>query len=196
MSSRNLEVIAFSHVGFAVRSVEDFRSSWGAALGISEWLVHREEIPDGLRLHGELIGPVAANVAYGRCGGVVLELIETYEGRTHHLEHIESRGAGLHHLGFWVRDLAAELEKIDQLGLEVVMAPPSSPVPLTGRPVSAVLPDASRVPEALESASGMVPLVSFLDTILGNAHFALELMDARFAPYYQGLNTFEPTATG
>jgi len=41
-------------------------------------------------------------------GGVVLELIETREGRTHHLEHIETRGAGLHHLGFWVRDLAAD----------------------------------------------------------------------------------------
>jgi catechol 2,3-dioxygenase-like lactoylglutathione lyase family enzyme len=189
---QSLELLSFSHVGLAVRSVEEFRRTWGDALGVTDWIVHREDIPEGLRLHGEATGAISANVAFGKCGGVALELIETLSGRTHHRDHIDSRGAGLHHLAFWVRDLAKELEKIDPLGLEVVMAPPQAPGSLAGMPVSVTLPGGAGLPDTAAKAAQDNPLVVFLDMLTADAHFALELLDSRFASLYPGVNTFDP----
>ena len=131
-------------------------------------------------------GPSAEEVAFAKCGGLVFELIETQSGWTHHSDHIEAHGPGLHHVGFWVPEFAAELEKISALGLEVVMAPPDAPAPLAGRPVSAVvsetdkLPDLDRPPPLRRSSPSLIPRVE-------NTHFALELLDINFAVDYQGL---------
>jgi hypothetical protein len=118
-------------------------------------------------------------------------LIETRVGRTHHSEHIKKHGPGLHHVAFWVRDVASELKKVSALGLEVVMAPLDAPAPLAGRPVSAVISHEDRLPD-LSNVAANAPVVAFLDTIRGDTHFALELLDLKFASDYRGLNTFEP----
>jgi Glyoxalase/Bleomycin resistance protein/Dioxygenase superfamily len=186
-----IDIVAFSHLGFAVASIQEFRDTWGNALGMADWLVHHESIESGFQLHGEPTGPVSAEVAFAKCGGLVFELIETQSGRTHHSDHIEAHGPGLHHVGFWVRNLAAELEKVSALGLEVVMAPPDAPAPLAGRPVSAVVSETDKLPD-LGPTAAAAPLVAFFDTTRGNTHFALELLDINFAIDYQGLNTFDP----
>jgi len=176
----NLDILAFSHIGFAVRSIEEFQATWGRTLGISEWGVHDEEASGGIQLHGTDTGLLKVRVAFARLAGTSLELIETREGRTHHLEHLERSGSGLHHIAFWVRDLPTELAKIEDLGLEIVFSPASLRPGLRDRPVSAVMTsstDAFQIPK----------IFAFLDTLQGDKHFTLELLDARFAADYRKL---------
>jgi catechol 2,3-dioxygenase-like lactoylglutathione lyase family enzyme len=122
-------------------------------------------------------------------GGTSLELIETQVGSTHHREHVDSRGAGLHHIAFWVHDLATELAKIDRLGLELVMSPSSLHPALRGRPVSAFL--------GVGRGSVAIPeFFAFLDSVEETAHFGLELLDAKFAADYRALNGDAPFYPG
>jgi catechol 2,3-dioxygenase-like lactoylglutathione lyase family enzyme len=188
--TESLEIVGFSHIGFAVASIEEFRETWGAALGIKDWSIHDEAASGGINLHGHDSGELEVRVAYARLGGTPLELIETRLGRTHHLEHLERRGAGLHHIAFWVSDLRTELRKVDSLGLEIVMAPASLQAGLGNRHVSAVVTGA-------DAGSVPVPEVfAFLDLGRGQTHFALELLDARFAADYQRLNGNMPLIPG
>ena len=178
--SRPLDILAFSHIGFAVDSVEEFAETWGAAMGIPTWHTYEAAASGGIQLHGSETGPVVVQVAFARLGGTSLELIETKVGRTHHREHLERRGSGLHHIAFWVRDLATELAKAPSLGLEIVTSPSQLRPELRDRPVSAVVhhPTTVAIPQYF----------AFLDTIQGRSHFGLELLDAKFAEDYRALN--------
>ena len=185
----NLDILAFSHIGFAVRSIAAFQATWGRTLGISEWVVHEESAPGGIQLHGSDAGPLAVRVAFARLAGTSLELIETSQGRTHHLEHLERSGSGLHHIAFWVRDLPTELAKVGDLGLEIVMSPSSLRPELRDRPVSATV-------GAPADAIDIPRFFAFLDTTEGDRHFTLELLDAKFADDYRKLNGSAPYYPG
>ena len=183
-----LDILAFSHIGFAVESVAEFAETWGAALGIPTWHTYEAASSGGIQLHGSDSGPVVVQVAFARLGGTSLELIETKVGRTHHREHVEGRGAGLHHIAFWVRDLATELAKAPSLGLEVVTSPSRLRPELRDRPVSAIVQDPGTV--------GIPEYFAFLDTVRGSSHFGLELLDAKFAEDYRAMNGPHPYYPG
>ena len=183
-----LDILAFSHIGFAVESVAEFAETWGAALGSPTWPTYEAASSGGIQLHGSDSGPVVVQVAFARLGGTSLELIETKVGRTHHREHVERRGAGLHHIAFWVRDLATELAKAPSLGLEVVTSPSRLHPELRDRPVSAIVQDPGAV--------GIPDYFAFLDTIRGSSHFGLELLDAKFAEDYRAMNGPHPYYPG
>ncbi len=183
-----LDILGFSHIGFAVESVEEFAETWGAALGIPTWHTYEAASSGGIQLHGSDSGPVVVQVAFARLGGTSLELIQTKVGRTHHREHVERRGAGLHHIAFWVRDLATELAKAPSLGLEVVTSPSRLRPELRDRPVSAIVQEPGSV--------GIPDYFAFLDTVRGSSHFGLELLDAKFAEDYRAMNGPHPYYPG
>jgi len=184
-----IQVIGFSHIGFTVSSVETFAATWGKALGISYWKIHDESAPGGIQLHGEVTGPLEVRVAFAKLGGTSLELIETRRGRTHHSEHLQRFGAGLHHVAFWVQDLKAELAKTQDLGLEVVMSPTALRDELRNRVVSATVRASHSKSERPASSEPAVPeFFAFLQTMPRNTNFALELLDAKFAEDYRALN--------
>jgi catechol 2,3-dioxygenase-like lactoylglutathione lyase family enzyme len=177
---RALDIIGFSHIGFAVESVEEFAATWGAALGIQDWHTFEAASAGGIQLHGSETGPVVVQVGFARVGGTSFELIETKVGRTHQREFFAQGGSGLHHVAFWVRDLATELAKAPSLGLEIVFSPSQLRPELRERPVSAIIhdPAAVAIPEYW----------AYLDTKAGRSHFGLELLDAKFAEDYRALN--------
>ncbi|MEM3467045.1 MAG: VOC family protein [Candidatus Jordarchaeales archaeon] len=52
-------------------------------------------------------------------GGVQLELIQVVEGESIHSRFIRERGEGLHHLGFFVKDLESAVRKFEEKGFNV-----------------------------------------------------------------------------
>ena len=68
--------------------------------------------------------PIKARLAFATLGNVELELIQILEGDSVHLEFLRQHGEGLHHLGFFVRDIQAKLEQAKAMGFEVLQMDP------------------------------------------------------------------------
>jgi catechol 2,3-dioxygenase-like lactoylglutathione lyase family enzyme len=191
------DVLEFSHIGFVVASIDEFRASWGAVLGADHWQCREATLaPGSVQLHGDLVTrPARTRVGYARIGGLPVELIEPGDGPSRAAEWLAAHGAGLHHLAMWVRDLPAELERL--AGQAEVSYSPAALVPaLASRPVAAaVTAAAERVSETV--AVPRPPFWAYLEPLAGQPLYCtLELLDARFArdyreyygdaPYYPG----------
>jgi catechol 2,3-dioxygenase-like lactoylglutathione lyase family enzyme len=59
-------------------------------------------------------------LAVNRTGPVEVELIEVLEGHTTHSEHLDTHGAGLHHVRFRVSGLDDRLEELAGAGFEPI----------------------------------------------------------------------------
>ena len=92
-----LGIVGFSHVGFAVPSIEGFADTWGSVLGVDHWSTHEESAEDGVFVEGAMPEPLHVRVAFARVGGLAIELIETIEGQTCHSRASERFAPGLHH---------------------------------------------------------------------------------------------------
>ena len=67
---------------------------------------------------------IKARLAFATLGNVELELIQILEGDSVHLEFLREHGEGLHHLGFFVKDIQAKLEQAKAMGFEVLHMDP------------------------------------------------------------------------
>ncbi len=53
---------------------------------------------------------------------VEFELIQPLSGETIYDEFLEARGEGIHHLGFFVQDIRARVEAMQQMGIAVLQS--------------------------------------------------------------------------
>ncbi|TXK40327.1 VOC family protein [Nonomuraea sp. C10] len=171
----DLGLLGLCHVGIAVPSVAEFTRTWGTLLGVSDWLVTEIDQPAGLlQLHGERQGPSRSRIAMARLADTAIELVEPLEGRTRTSAWLETRGPGIHHLAFWVRDLDHAVAALaDHADVTYSPAARLRPGP-AGTPVSAVARGSGPLPVDpgfwlySESRDAQVP-------------WCLELLDARRA---------------
>jgi len=182
------DVLAFSHIGFVVESIDDFRSSWGSLLGLDEWLVRDVGQPGGrVQLHGEIVGePTRSRVAFTKFRGTSIELIEPLDGRSGAAEWLSSNGGGIQHIGVWVRDLPVELERLAG-EIEVTYSSTTLRPGLAARPVAATV--------ATAEAPVRPPFWAYVEPLTGNTRWSLELLDAKFAADYHayyGDNAYYP----
>jgi hypothetical protein len=95
------------HVGMvvedAVKTAAEYQSMLG---GDYETFEYVKPPPGPLAPHLE---PSRLVIAYGRFGGMTIEVIQVLEGNGIHAEFVRERGFGVQHLGFWVADLAEAL---------------------------------------------------------------------------------------
>ncbi|GGO82758.1 VOC family protein [Nonomuraea cavernae] len=165
------------HIGFAVRDIEEFQRSWGAVLGIDDWLVREVNQPDGLlQLHGEILGPASSRVAFARLADTAIELVEPHDGRTRTSAWLDEHGPGIHHLAFWVDDLDLAVAALGD-SAEVTYSP-AGRRPGTAPRVSAVLRGHGTPPHAPEPAPGFW---AYTEARAARVPWCLELLDARRA---------------
>jgi Glyoxalase/Bleomycin resistance protein/Dioxygenase superfamily len=173
-----IDVLAFSHLGLVVTSIDEFRASWGALLGIEDWhLVEVSQDPGRVQLHGELIEqPSRSRVAMAKFRGTALELIEPIDGLSGGADWLRKKGAGLQHIAVWVRDLPAVLADIGG-GAQVTYSPAVLHPMLASRPVAA----------SVTSGEAQVrpPFWAYVQPLTATASWTLELLDARFAATYR-----------
>jgi hypothetical protein len=176
---RALDVLGFSHIGFVVESIDEFRVTWGALLGVEDWLVRDVAQPAGrVQLHGELIEqPSSSRVAFARLRGTAIELIEPIEGQSRAAEWLRVNGAGMQHIAMWVRDLPTELEHLDgevDISYSTAVLHPA----LAGRPVAATM-------TASDEAPVRPPFWAYVEPLASQVRWTLELLDAKFAAAYR-----------
>ena len=96
-----------AHVGVAVRSLEPAIERWTKGLGFT----HE---------HTETIESMGLRLAFLRSGDAVVELLEPTRSDSAVAGFLEKRGEGIHHLSFFVDDMAAALARAETAGLELI----------------------------------------------------------------------------
>jgi catechol 2,3-dioxygenase-like lactoylglutathione lyase family enzyme len=184
-----IDVLAFSHIGFVVDSIDGFRATWGRLLGLEAWLVRDVGQPAGqVQLHGELVDqPSRSRVAFTKFRGTAIELVEPVEGKSRAAEWLRENGAGMQHIGVWVRDLPAELKRLGG-HVEVTYSAAVLHPALASRPVAATL--------SAGDAPVRPPFWAYLEPLASGICWALELLDAQFADDYRALYGDKPYYPG
>ena len=105
---------------FVVADLDAAMHAFTATLGCPRWAT----LPGGslpYRLRGRDV-ECTLRIGFARSGYQQIELIQPVAGNGIHVEFLAGHGAGAHHLGFLVEDLAAELSVARTAGLADVMS--------------------------------------------------------------------------
>jgi catechol 2,3-dioxygenase-like lactoylglutathione lyase family enzyme len=108
------------HLGFVVHDLDAVADRYARMLGVERWRRHDLEVArvpwDPRSTDARL------SVAFGRAAGMTFELIQVREGRTAHLDFLETRGEGVQHIGFWAPDVRAAVQQAVSQGGRVTLA--------------------------------------------------------------------------
>ncbi len=112
----------YHHVGVVVRDIEktiEYLQAIGmGTFGMPDGSSYIEESFEGM-LHGR---PAIwkLRISNARVGNSELELLEPCGGESALQEFLDSHGEGLHHIGYLVDDVPAEMVKMAEYGIEVL----------------------------------------------------------------------------
>ena len=108
-----------SQVGIVVRDIEETAAFYCSTFGIGPFSIVPEVKFEGVILRGQ---PTNARirVAFAQSGPIQIELIQPLEGENIYTEFLESKGEGLHHLGFQVDEFDGMLAEFKSRGIEPV----------------------------------------------------------------------------
>jgi methylmalonyl-CoA/ethylmalonyl-CoA epimerase len=105
-----------------VRDLDRAMAQW-SALGIGPWRVHDlgPNWVSEMTFRGQR-QQTAVKYAAADSGRLNVELIEPGKEPNVYTEHLEAHGEGLHHLGYFVDDIATAITEMQALGYEVVQS--------------------------------------------------------------------------
>ena len=126
-----LDLPAPFHLGIAVRDMEAAMRTYGAAFGVREW---RTRSADSFRnpshWHGQPVEGPGVKIAYSVGDMPFIELIQpTTDAEWTASAFLRDHGEGVYHLGYWVDDIQATLERARGLGLTLEMTSLAAPAP-------------------------------------------------------------------
>lgn len=102
-----------NHIGIAVRDLS-------SSVELFKKIFQTEDI------HFETVVEQKVNVASFKIGDVLIELTSpTEESSTIH-KYIEKKGEGIHHIAFQSDDVAGELQRLNQEGIQLINTEPQS----------------------------------------------------------------------
>ena len=108
-----------SHFGYVTldmeRSIENFKKYFG--IGSFDRMVPNYF---NKRYHGRP-EEFKIELAFGRVGKIVYELIHVLQGKTVHGDFLDRQGEGIHHLAYEISDLDKWTEAYKKVGIEVIM---------------------------------------------------------------------------
>ncbi|MGZ4105371.1 MAG: VOC family protein [Actinomycetota bacterium] len=109
------------HVGIAVRNIETAMARFDELLGIAPWGRLDAEVPAVYRGQQTVSG---VRSAFARVGSMYVELVEPTVGDFPAKTFLQERGEGIYHVGYWVEDMAAALQRAEKAHLSVDWAFP------------------------------------------------------------------------
>jgi methylmalonyl-CoA/ethylmalonyl-CoA epimerase len=114
---------SIEHVSVLVRDLDQALEHYTNDLGMGPWGVYTLT-PDWIRdmtVHGKEQSYVY-KLALCNVGPVLYELMESVQGPSIYEEFLRERGEGVHHLGYFVEDIDAEISKMDSRGFALVLS--------------------------------------------------------------------------
>ena len=108
------------HIGVVVKDLDKTIQRLSSTFGIGPWDIKERRYPEAQVVVGK--GPFSYRVAFAALGSIELELIEVLEGSTIHADFLNTRGEGIHHIGFRVSDLQRTVTTLQQQGIDVLQS--------------------------------------------------------------------------
>ncbi len=115
---KRLHLPALGQVGFVVKDVKKTAAYYEKVFALGPWMIMEGET-ESCTNRGKPV-TIRGCVGMAQVGSVQFELIQILEGESIHKEFLDLKGEGLHHLGFFVRDLDNRLEVCRQEGIEIL----------------------------------------------------------------------------
>lgn len=114
---------SIDQVAVVVRDLDAAMERYTTQLGIGPWEVYTYGPArcSTLTFRGK-DQPYSMKLALAMVGNTQYELIEPLEGPTTYHEFLEARGEGLHHLGYIVDDIDAEIARMAALGYPLLQS--------------------------------------------------------------------------
>jgi methylmalonyl-CoA/ethylmalonyl-CoA epimerase len=113
-----MKIQSVDHISFAVIDIDKTIEAWGRLYGLGPW-TFREN--GGTDIKGR---PWKIRMAFAYVGPVEIELVQCTEGRIFQSKFLEKWGEGLHHIGFFVDDVDAEVANLVKEGANVLIHDP------------------------------------------------------------------------
>jgi catechol 2,3-dioxygenase-like lactoylglutathione lyase family enzyme len=122
----------FAQVGIVVKDLDKTVKYYEDALGIGPFTVRFESDSKDVYYYGKKVEQ-QLKVAMCQHGPVVIELIEVKGGQSVHKDFIETRGEGVDHFGFVVKDLDKIIAECKENGFDIIEHSPVGTLAIPGR---------------------------------------------------------------
>jgi len=96
-------------IGIVVRDVEKYVKLYEKMFGVEPFPTVESAI-----------NSAKLKIVLFELGEVEIELIQVLEGESIHSRFLEEKGEGLHHLGFFVKDIEKDLARLEKEGIKVL----------------------------------------------------------------------------
>ncbi len=123
MAANASAIGSIEHVGVLMRDLDRAMEHYANDLGIGPWAVYTLS-PDWIRdmtVHGKEQGYVY-KLALCNVGPVLYELMESVRGPNIYEEFLNEHGEGVHHLGYLVEDIDAEISNMETRGFAMLQS--------------------------------------------------------------------------
>ncbi|OPL15557.1 MAG: hypothetical protein AVO39_07615 [delta proteobacterium MLS_D] len=113
-----MQVRSIDHISYAVTDIEATVEAWSRLYGMGPWTYQEN---GGTDAKGR---PWKIRMAFTSVGTTEVELVQCLEGRIFQSKFIDKWGEGLHHIGFFVDDVDAEVERLVADGAGLIIHDP------------------------------------------------------------------------
>jgi methylmalonyl-CoA/ethylmalonyl-CoA epimerase len=112
-----------AQVAFVVRDLDAKMRAFWDDFGIGPWVVYNFAAPrvKDMTYRGKP-ADFSMRVAFGMCGDLQIELVQSVRGPNLYEEFLEHCGEGVQHLGVWVSDIDRATREMQSLGYEMVQS--------------------------------------------------------------------------
>ncbi|MBN1475063.1 MAG: VOC family protein [Syntrophaceae bacterium] len=113
-----MKIKSIDHISYAVTDIDKTVEAWSRLYGIAPWKYQENS---GTDVKGR---PWKIRMAFAYVGHMEVELVQCVEGRIFQSKFLDKWGEGVHHLGFFVDDVDAEVAKLTKDGANLLIHDP------------------------------------------------------------------------
>jgi methylmalonyl-CoA/ethylmalonyl-CoA epimerase len=118
---RKLDPKPFAQIAFVVKDVAKTSKAYAELFGLP---VPKWQLTDGIdKAHTEYKGKPSkakAKISFFVIGNIMMELIEPVGGPSTWKDHLDTKGEGVHHIAFMVKDMDAHLKFLKSKKLSLI----------------------------------------------------------------------------
>jgi catechol 2,3-dioxygenase-like lactoylglutathione lyase family enzyme len=120
ISTSSLDLPRVGQIGIITAGIREALPGAAAAFNLRTWYEPQYTEKEFI-INGEQV-ELDFNLVFAYSGDLQIELIEEKSQKAAvYKDHLDQCGQGIHHLGFFVPDMDAKLDLVEQLGLEILL---------------------------------------------------------------------------